>query len=48
MHQTKKFELIANTRTIKRNQKLEAKFFDPFQVLHLIKKQIYELELLVG
>ena len=29
----------------KRNQKLEAKFFRPFQVLHLLEKQTYKLEL---
>ena len=28
----------------KRNRKLEAKFFGPFQVLHLVKKQAYKLE----
>ena len=30
----------------KRNQKLEAKFFGPFRVLHPVKKQVYKLELL--
>ena len=29
----------------KRNQKLEAKFFGPFRVLHLVRKQVYKLEL---
>ena len=30
---------------LKQNQNLEAKFFRPFQVLHLIRKQAYQLEL---
>ena len=30
---------------IKQNQKLEAKFFRPFQVLHLVSKQAYKIEL---
>ena len=29
----------------KQNQKLEAKFFGPFQVLHPVAKQVYKLEL---
>ena len=30
---------------IKRNRKLEAKFFEPFQVLHPVEKQAYKFEL---
>ncbi len=30
---------------IKRNKKLESKFFRPFRVLHAVKKQVYKLEL---
>ncbi len=29
----------------KRNRKLEAKFFEPFRVLHPVRKQAYKLEL---
>ena len=29
----------------KHNQKLEAKFFEPFRVLHLVRNQAYKLEL---
>ncbi len=29
----------------KRNKKLESKFFGPFQVLHVVEKQVYKLEL---
>ena len=29
----------------KRNQKLEAKFFGPFWILHPVGKQVYKLEL---
>lgn len=31
---------------MKWNQKLKNKFFEPFQVLYSIKKQVYKLELL--
>ena len=31
---------------IKRNKKLESKFFKPFQVFHAVKKQAYRLKLL--
>ena len=30
---------------IKQNQKLEVKFFGPFQILHPVEKQVYKLEL---
>ena len=30
---------------IKQNQKLETKFFEPFRVLHPMRKQVYKLEL---
>ncbi len=30
---------------IKRNKKLESKFFGPFQVFHIVGKQAYKLEL---
>ena len=30
---------------MKRNRKLEAKFFGPFRVFHPIEKQVYKLEL---
>ncbi len=31
---------------MKRNKKLESKFFRPFQVLHAVWKQVYKLELI--
>ena len=30
----------------KQNRKLEAKFFGPFQILHLVAKQAYKLDFL--
>ena len=41
-----KFCLNSKFIKTKRNRKLEAKFFRLFQVLHLVGKQIYKLELL--
>ena len=40
-----KIQLNSKYIKTKQNQKLEAKFFKTFRVLHLIKKQIYNLEL---
>ena len=40
-----KFWLNSKDIKIKRNRKLEAKFFGLFRVLHLVRKQIYKLEL---
>lgn len=40
----KKLWLNSNYSKIKQNQKLENMLFDPFQVLHIIKKQAYKLE----
>ena len=40
-------KVLLNSKYIKtkRNCKLEAKFFRPFRVLHLVGKQVYKLEL---
>ena len=37
--------LNSNHIKTKRNWKLEAKFFGPFQILHLVAKQVYKLDL---
>lgn len=44
---SQKWKIWLNSKyiKIKQNQKLEAKFFSPFQVLHLVSKQTYKLEL---
>ena len=39
-----KFWLNCKYIKTKRNQKLEAKFFGPFRMLHLVGKQAYKLE----
>ena len=43
---SKKVWLNSKYIKTKRNQKLEAKFFRPFQVFHPVGKQAYKLELL--
>ena len=40
-----KVSLNSNYLKTKQNQKLEAKFFRPFRILHLVEKQAYKLEL---
>ena len=42
----KKTLLNSNYIKTKQNHKLEAKFFEPFWVLHPVRKQVYKLELL--
>ena len=42
----KKIWLNSKYIKTKRNRKLEAKFFGPFQILHPVEKQVYKLELL--
>ncbi len=37
--------LISKYIKTKRNKKLESKFFGPFRVLHVVRKQAYKLEL---
>lgn len=41
----KKIWLNSKYIKIKRNKKLDNKFFGPFQVLHIVRKQVYKLEL---
>ena len=41
----KKVWLNSKYIKIKRNKKLESKFFGPFQVFYLVEKQAYKLEL---
>ena len=42
---TNKVYLNSKYIKTKQNQKLEAKFFRLFQVLHSVRKQVYKLEL---
>ncbi len=40
-----KIQLNSKYIKTKRNKKLESKFFWPFQVLHIVEKQVYKVEL---
>lgn len=42
---SEKFWLNTKYIKIKQNRKLEAKFFGPFRILHLVEKQAYKLKL---